>query len=145
MWSSALLLCGWFCFPPRIGIGLRLAPRWLLHSSHRSQTQIWKKQMTVSWVNFPSSLLSDLIGRHHPPPNQSPAKEGDCLGGLGPIRICLLKLGKNPEEGCRMTEWLTAEVWTSGIFLTGEPLWVVRRWFNFILFFLRSNCLNFLY
>lgn len=104
-----------------------------------------EKQMTLSWVNFPSSLLSDLIGRHRPPLNQSPAKEGDCLGGLGPIRLCLLKLGKNPEEGCRMTEWLTVEVWASGIFLTGEPLWVVRRWFNFILFFLRSHCLNFLY
>lgn len=51
-----------------------------------------EKHTTVSWVNFPSSLFSGVIGQHRPLLNQSRAK--------GPVRTCPLGLGKNPEEGC---------------------------------------------
>lgn len=55
-----------------------------------------EKQTTMSWVNFPSSLFSSVIGQHRPLLNQSRAKGRGLPGRLGPVRTCPLGLGKNP-------------------------------------------------
>lgn len=99
MQNSALLVC---CFlfsstywhHPQAGTKMAATLRPL------QPDQDLEKQPNPSWVTFPSSFPSSLIGWYRLPLNQSLARTMGSPGRLVPIRTCPLGLGRQEVEGC---------------------------------------------